>query len=99
MYYITRSKSRIILSISSERNAVVAFPCSSATRPCLSVQVASSLQSTVFSTSSGYSTQLTMLVHRVGDPVNSRVVTNGSMGWVYENDLKVLVDSIFIDPV
>ena len=53
MYYITRLKYRIILSITSERNAVVALPCSSATRPCLCIQVASSLQSTVFSTSSG----------------------------------------------
>jgi len=40
-----------------------------------------------------------MLVHRIGDPVNSRVVTNGIVGWVYENNLKVLVDSILVDPV
>lgn len=87
------------LSITSERNTVVAFPGSSTTRSGLGVQVSLSLESTVLLTSSSKSTQLAVLVYWVGDPVNSRVVTNSSMGWVHHDNLKVLVHCILVYPV
>lgn len=63
------------------------------------MQVSLALKTAVFLSSCSKSTKLAVLVNWVADPVNSRVVANSSVSWVNQNDLKVLVDSILIDPV
>jgi len=63
------------------------------------MQVSLALKTAVFLSSCSKSTKLAVLVNWVADPVNSRVVANSSVGWVNQNDLKVLVDSILVDPV
>ena len=42
---------------------------------------------------------LAVLVDRVDNTVNARVHTDGLVGRVDENDLKVLVDRVLVDPV
>lgn len=87
------------LSITSERNTVVTPPGGPATRSSLGVQVSLALKTAVLLTSCSKSTKLAVLVNWVADPVNSRVVTNDSVGWVYKNHLKVLVHGILVHPV
>lgn len=40
-----------------------------------------------------------MLVGGLGDPINSWVVANGSVGWVNHNNLEPLVDRVLSNPV
>jgi hypothetical protein len=44
-------------------------------------------------------TGFTVLVNRVGNPVVSGIVSDGSMAGVDENDLEVLIGSVLVDPV
>jgi hypothetical protein len=61
--------------------------------------VSLALKTAVFLAGCSKSTKLAVLVNWVADPVNSRVVTNDGVGWVYKNHLKVLVHGILIHPV
>lgn len=54
---------------------------------------------TVFTASGGQSTQLTVLVDRFTDPVDSWVTAHGLMEWVYHDDFKEFVGGIFSHPV
>jgi len=56
-------------------------------------------QATVLLANACEPTGLATLVHRIRDPANSGVTTNGLVIRVYENNLVVLVDTILIDPV
>jgi len=49
--------------------------------------------------SSSKTTGLTVLVNGVADPVVSGIVSDGSMAGVDENNLKVLVGSVLVNPV
>ena len=63
------------------------------------MQVSLALKTAVFLSSCSKSTKLAVLVNWVADPVNSRVVANDCVGWVYKNHLKVLVHGILIYPI
>lgn len=56
-------------------------------------------EATVFLSGGGQAAQLTVLVHRVADPVNTGVVADGLVGGVHKDNLKVLVHSILVHPV
>lgn len=42
---------------------------------------------------------LSVLVHGVADPVDSSIVSNGNVGGIDQDDLKVLVGGVLVDPV
>jgi hypothetical protein len=44
-------------------------------------------------------TRLTMLVHRIADPVDARIAADSLVVWIYEDDFKVFVRGILVDPV
>lgn len=48
---------------------------------------------------SGKTSGLSVLVHRVDDPVVSWVSSDGIVRWVHQNDLVVLVGGVLVDPV
>lgn len=89
----------ISLPISAQRNAVVMAPGCSARRTSLRVKMSLALQSSVLPACSRQSTQFTVLVYRVTDPVNACVVANSLVSRVYKNHFKILVDGILVDPV
>lgn len=62
-------------------------------------QVSLGLESSVLLASRGKPAELSMLVSRVADPVHSRVVPDGWVLRVNEDDLKVLVGGILVHPV
>lgn len=49
--------------------------------------------------SGGESTSLTVLVDGVNDPVDAGITANDLVGRIDENDLKVLVSRVLVDPV
>lgn len=59
----------------------------------------SAVLSTGFASGGGESTQLTVLVDGVHDPVDAGVVTDGSMSNVDQDDLVELVGGVLVDPV
>ena len=56
-------------------------------------------QATALSTSRGETTHFTVLVNRITDPVNTRVVANLLVRGINKDDLVVLLCGILIDPV
>lgn len=50
-------------------------------------------------TSRGQATHLTVLVHRITDPVGLGVVTDALVEWVNQDDLKKLVGGVLAHPV
>lgn len=61
--------------------------------------MAPSLETTSLAAGSGKATQLTMLVDGVADPVDARIVADSLVGSVHQNYLKVLIDSVLVNPV
>ena len=53
----------------------------------------------MLATSTCESTKFAVLVDRLADPVDTRVVADGVVSGVHKDDLKVLVDRILIHPV
>jgi hypothetical protein len=47
----------------------------------------------------GQSTQLTVLVHWVHNPVDAGILADHGVLWVDQDDLEVLVRGILVDPV
>ncbi len=80
-----------LLPVASQRQAVVALPHTTARRTCLGSQMPLGTQPTVALACTGQATELAVLVHRVGDPVDTRIGANCLVVWVYQNYLKVLV--------
>lgn len=56
-------------------------------------------QSTSLATSRRQAAHLTMLVDRVDNPVDARIITNLLVRWVNKNHFIVLLGSVLIDPV
>lgn len=52
-----------------------------------------------FLTSRSKTSSLSVLVHWVDDPVVSGVSSDGVVGWVHQDDLKVLVGGVRVNPV
>jgi len=76
----------------------VPLPCLSATR--LAVVVTVTLADTsVLLASGGETAKLAMLVHRVHDPVDAGIPSDGLVLRVNEDNLKVLVGRVLVDPV
>lgn len=57
------------------------------------------LETTVLATSGGETTEFTVLVDRVDDPVDAGIVADGIVAGVDGDNLIVLVGSILVDPV
>lgn len=55
------------------------------------ITVTLSTKTPVFLTSRGESTELSVLVHRVTNPVDPWIIADSSMGSINQNYLKVLV--------
>ena len=53
----------------------------------------------MLTTSRSESSSFTVFVHRLTDPVDSRIISNGDVAWVDENHLIVFVSRILIHPV
>ena len=60
------------------------------------VVVTLSAQSSVLLSLRCKSSELTVFVHRVADPVDSRVITHSVVCWVDQDDLVILVGRILI---
>ena len=79
------------LTVTLEGEGVVSLPGCSAGRPSLVVQVSLSTQAPVLLASRSETAKLSVLVNRVAEPVDSRVVANGIVGYINHDYLKVLV--------
>lgn len=86
------------LSVTPERQGVVALPGLSATTTSV-VVVVTLVEATRLLTSSGEATGLAVLVDWVDDPVDACVAADGLVLWVDEDDLEVLVGRVLVDPV
>ena len=49
--------------------------------------------------SGGETTEFSVLVHWLGDPVDAGIAADGLVLWVDEDDLVVLVGGVLVDPV
>ncbi len=56
-------------------------------------------KTTVLSAGRGEASSLTVLVHRVDDPVDARIVSDGDVLRINKDDLEVLVGRILVNPV
>jgi len=56
-------------------------------------------ETTVLFSDAGETASLPALVHRLGDPVDSRIAANGLVIGVNENDFIIFVDTILINPI
>lgn len=56
-----------------------------------SAQMASAARTKVLLACRSKSTQFTVLVHGIHNPVATRVLANDTMCWVHQKDLKILV--------
>ena len=61
--------------------------------------MSSTLETTSLATSRGQAAELTMLVHSIADPVNTRIVADGLVSGVNKDDLEVFKNSVLVYPV
>lgn len=76
----------------------MSLPGLSATSSCLVVSMTFA-QSTGLLASSSETTRFAVLVNGVDDPVDASITTDGLVLGVNEDDLKVLVGRVLVDPV
>jgi hypothetical protein len=86
------------LPVAPQRKRVVLLPDLSATRPGLVVAV-TLVETTRTLASGGETTSLPVLVNGVDNPVDARVLADSLVLGVNEDDLKVLVGRVLVDPV
>jgi len=86
------------LSVSLQVESVVSLPRlpPSSSRLVVAMTLA---ETTRFLASGGETTGFAVLVNRVDDPVDPRISADGLVLRVDENDLKVLVGRVLVDPV
>ena len=88
------------LSVSAEREGVAALPAGSpGSTNALVGTVALLGHTTGMTTNRGQTTALAVLHHGVHNPVDGRVVADGVVSRIDQNDLEVLVGGILIHPV
>ncbi len=93
-------RSRTHLSVSAHALGVASLPGGSVrTTDGVVGAVTLDSEATVLSTSRGEASSLTVLVDRVNDPVNARIVSDGNVLRINKDDLKVLVGGILVNPV
>lgn len=56
-------------------------------------------QTTMLLAGRGQASSLAVLVHRIHDPVDSWIVTNGNVLWINHDDFEVLVGGVLVNPV
>merc|ERR1712126_396049 len=83
----------------SQKQGVVLFPISTSRRSNHIVVAVTFTHTSVLTTSSSLTSQLTMLHHSLTDPVDSRISTNGFVHWVNHDYLIIQVGGILTDPV
>jgi hypothetical protein len=93
------SKNNSSLPVTAEGHALVALVSSATRGASLGVQMASTLETTALATGRGQSAELAVLVHSIADPVDTGIVTDGLVSGVNKNDLKVLINSVLVNPV
>lgn len=47
----------------------------------------------------GKTTTLSVLVDRIGNPVDTRIISDARVVWIDKDDLKILVGGILVNPV
>lgn len=87
-----------LVSVSPQGQSVVLLPSVTTTSLGLGEQVTLVDTSGLLSSSSKTS-GLSVLVHRVDDPVVSWVSSDGVVRWVHQDDFVVLVGGVLVDPV
>ena len=88
------------LSESLELDELATLPVGVAGRTSLGSEVGtSSVQTSALSASGSQTSHFTVLVSGLGDPVDSRVVTDGTVVGVNHDDLEPLVDGVLANPV
>jgi hypothetical protein len=86
------------LSVAPQGQGVLLLPGLSATGSGVVVLV-TTVDTTGLLAGGGKTTSLTVLVHRVDDPVDAGIATDGLVLGVNEDDLVVLVGGVLVDPV
>ena len=61
--------------------------------------VALDTETSVLLAGGGETSSFTVLVHRVHDPIDTRIVSDDNVGRIHKDDLEVLVGGILVDPV
>ncbi len=56
-------------------------------------------ETTMLLASGGKTTTLSVLVDRIGNPVDTRIISDTRVVWIDKDDLKILVGGILVNPV
>lgn len=56
-------------------------------------------EATVLSASRGQTSSFTVLVNRVDNPVDARIISDGNMLRIHKDDFVVLVGGVLVNPV
>merc|ERR1712142_843573 len=87
------------LSISSQRERIVFLPITTSRRSNHIVVSVTLSHSSVLPTRCRKTTQLTVLVDSLADPVDARISTDGFVHWINHDDFVVHVCRILADPI
>ena len=58
-----------------------------------------SVETSSLASSGGDTVELSVLLGGLGDPIDARIVSDGSVSWVNHDDLEPLVDRVLTNPV
>lgn len=87
------------LAVAAKRQCIASFPVRTTTcTSCLVVQVSLGF-TTALLANRCQTTSFAALVNRITNPVDARVTADGLMLRINENDFKVLVSGILVDPI
>jgi hypothetical protein len=89
----------IDLALTANAEGVSTLPVGTSRSTSCLVEVDSLAQSTALATSRSQSTQFTVLVNRLSDPLSVRIVANCRMVRINKDDLVELVDGILSNPI
>lgn len=81
-------------TVTAEGDSLVALPGGSPRWPVLLVSVTFTSQATELLACRGQTTQLTVLVHRVAEPVDPGVIADGIVSHINKDNLEVFVGTI-----
>jgi hypothetical protein len=93
-FHCNETPKHISLTVATKRDGLVALPGGPAGRSGLVVSVAFAAQATVLLASRGEATELTVLVHRLAEPVDPWVIADSAVSNIHKDDLKVLVGGV-----
>jgi hypothetical protein len=87
------------LTVTTEREGVATLPGSTTARTLGVVETVTLTMTTRLLTDSSKTARFTVLVDRVGDPVDTGIATDSLVRRIDKDDFKVLVSSVLVDPV